>query len=232
MAELVGLAASIVQLGGAGTELSKALYNFVSSAARADTEIKDLAGDVKLTCRALDRVGDTLRTEARSSGSMLKREAIDEAEEIKLRCESIFTEISEIFERRWIRDKDGKRILSILGKVAWPLKEQKVELLRRRLESLKLSLLLLLNVLQLAHEQARGYDSPSLTCSLILIFRKLIDLTESLLPTLRRNVKQFEVYTGRKRWRSNVSMIWKKNFANSSSADRTIRLHQSQTQAS
>lgn len=153
MAELIGLAASIVQLGGAGTELSKALYNFVSSATRADTEITDLAGDVKVTSRALDHVADTLKAEVRQS--ILTQEAIDDAHEAGRRCKSIFDEISSMFEKRYHTGKDGKRTLSLLGKASWPMKEQRVELLRRRLESLKLSLLLLLGVLQLAHEQAR-----------------------------------------------------------------------------
>ncbi|KAF2625815.1 hypothetical protein BU25DRAFT_460146 [Macroventuria anomochaeta] len=154
MAEIVGLAASIVQLGGAGIELSKSLYTFVSSAVRAESEISDLAGDVKLTCSALERVGQTLKSE--DTKSALTQRAVSDAAEIKQRCESVFAEISGIIEKRWKVDGNGKRNLSLLGKASWPLKEQKVELLRRRLDSLKFSLSLLLSVLQLAHEQARG----------------------------------------------------------------------------
>jgi hypothetical protein len=154
MADIVGLAASIVQLGGAGVELSKSLYIYVSSAVRAESEINDLAGDVKLTCSALERVGQTLQSEETSSA--LTQRAVNDAEEIKQRCQSVFAEISVIFEKRWKLDGNGRRKLSVLGKASWPLKEQKVELLRRRLDSLKLSLSLLLSVLQLAHEQSRG----------------------------------------------------------------------------
>ena len=46
MAGVIGLAASIVQLGGVGAELSRSLYNFVQSSVQADQEAKNLSGDV------------------------------------------------------------------------------------------------------------------------------------------------------------------------------------------
>lgn len=165
MAELLGLAASIVQLGGAGVELSKALYNYVDSVARSEKEIKDLAGDVKLTCSALERVGETLRNELPAA---LTRRAIDDAATIKLGCEAVFAEISDIAEKRWKVDSNGKKHLSLLGKSTWLFKEQKVEHLRSRLVSLKLDLSLLLSVLLLAHEHARGYELSIIMLSVTL----------------------------------------------------------------
>ena len=46
MAEIVGLAASIVQLGGAGVKLSIELHNFITATARADKDALDLADSV------------------------------------------------------------------------------------------------------------------------------------------------------------------------------------------
>lgn len=99
MAEIAGLAASILPLEGAGVELSKSLYSYASSAVRAEGESSNLAGDVKLTFSALERVGQTLQTEDTSSA--LTRRAVDDAAEIKQRCEAVSTEISTIVKKRW-----------------------------------------------------------------------------------------------------------------------------------
>jgi hypothetical protein len=156
MAEVVGLVASIVQLAGAGTKLSSALYHFTTSAVRADRDIADIAGDVELTSSALESVGKVFETE--DAKSIISTKAVQDANNIIKRCEAVFNDISELVEKRWTTSKNGKRGLSMMGKLSWPLKEQRVELHRRRLESLKNSLVLLLHVLQLAQGQARGYE--------------------------------------------------------------------------
>ena len=156
MAEVVGLVASIVQIAGAGTKLSSALYHFTSSAVRADQDITDIAGDVELTSNALESVGKVFETE--DAKSIVSKKAVQDANNIIKRCEAVFNDISDLVEKRRTTTKNGKKGLSMMGKLSWPLKEQRVELHRRRLESLKNSLVLLLHVLQLAQGQARGYD--------------------------------------------------------------------------
>jgi uncharacterized protein (UPF0335 family) len=156
MAEIVGLAASIIQIAGAGTKLSTTLYTFVSSAARADHEITDIAGDVEITANALDSVGRVFSDE--TSQSVVSVKAVQDARNLITRCEAVFEEIRELMEKRRKVGKDGKKGgLTAFGKFAWPLKEQRVQLLRSRLESLKNSLILLFHVLQLANGQAKGY---------------------------------------------------------------------------
>ena len=155
MAELVGLAASIIQIAGAGVKLSTTLYNFVGSATRADQEIIDIAGDVEITANALDSVGKVFEDE--DAPSLVSKKAIEHATNLIKRCEAVFGEIHEVIDKRRKISKDGKKSLSAFGKLSWPMKEQKIELLRRRLESLKNSLILLFHVLQLANGQARGF---------------------------------------------------------------------------
>ncbi|KAF2252108.1 hypothetical protein BU26DRAFT_516804 [Trematosphaeria pertusa] len=154
MAEVVGLAASILQIAGAGVKLSTALYNFASSASRADRDVADIADDVMLTANALDSVGKVFEKE--DGKTVVSRRAIQDANGLIKRCDAVFGEIQEVVEKRRKVCKDGKKILSTFGKFSWPLKEQRIELLRRRLESLKNSLMLLLHVLQLANGQAKG----------------------------------------------------------------------------
>ncbi|KAF2133362.1 hypothetical protein P153DRAFT_353730 [Dothidotthia symphoricarpi CBS 119687] len=154
MAELVGLTASIIQIAGVGVKLSTTLYDFVGSAARADQEIAAIAGDVELTANALDSVGKVF--ENKDIQSIVSNRAIQDANNLIKRCEAVFKEISEVLDKRRKTWKNGKKSLSTLGKLSWPMKEQRVELLRRRLESLKNSLMLLLHVIQFANGQAKG----------------------------------------------------------------------------
>ncbi|KAL1794223.1 hypothetical protein ACET3X_007644 [Alternaria dauci] len=154
MAEVIGLAASIIQIAGAGAKLSVALYNFTNSAAQADQEIRDIADDVDLTSNALESVGKVFESE--DAKSIVSKKAVQDAHKIIKKCQGVFDELSGIVEKRRKMGKDGKKTLSMMGKLAWPMKEQRVELNRRRLESLKNSLVLLLHVLQLAQGQSRG----------------------------------------------------------------------------
>jgi hypothetical protein len=155
MAEVVGLVASIIQIAGTGAKLSTALYHYTTSAVRADQDITEIASDVDLTSNALESIGKVFETEY--AKSLVSNKAIHDAKSIIKRCEAVFNDITELVDKRRKMSKDGKKSLGVMGKLTWPLKEQRVELYRRRLESLKTSLALLLHVLQLAQGQARGY---------------------------------------------------------------------------
>ena len=167
MAEVVGLAASIIQIAGAGASLSKALYSYVGSAACADQQISDIAGDVEITSNALNNVGEVFKNE--SSLSIVSKTAIQDATSLIKRCESVFGAIQNVIDKRRKPAKDGKKSLSVLGKLAWPLKEQKIQVLQSRLESLKNSLVLLFHVIQLANGQARGFVDNALVLRFKLI---------------------------------------------------------------
>ena len=155
MAEIVGLVASIIQIAGAGTKLSSALYNFTGSVVRADQDIQDIAGDVSLTANALESVGKVFETE--DAKSIVSEKAIQHASDIIKRCDEVFKDINKLIEKNKGKSTEDKKGLSVMSKLSWPLKEQRVELTRKRLERLKISLGLLLHVLQLAQGQARGF---------------------------------------------------------------------------
>lgn len=155
MAELIGLTASILSIAGAGVKLSTTLYTFAESASRADQDIADIAGDVALTANVLDSVGNVLKEN--ETKCLASKAALNDAESILKRCESVFGDIRQVIEKRTKIGKDGKKTITTLGRLAWPLKEQRIELMRRRLDSLKTSLLLLLKVLSFAGDRARGF---------------------------------------------------------------------------
>lgn len=159
MAEVIGLAASIIQIGGAGAKLSKELYLFISTAARADQDITTIARDVGTTSNVLANVGKVL--EADDATKIINQDAVKHAKDLIKQCEEVFKEILAVLEKRQKVGENSKKRLSLMGKMSWPMKEQRVELLRRRLETLKSSLLVLFYVLQLAQNQARGYPLPA-----------------------------------------------------------------------
>ncbi|KAF1922221.1 uncharacterized protein M421DRAFT_10725 [Didymella exigua CBS 183.55] len=136
-AEVVGLAASIIQIGGSGAKLPKELYLFISTAARADHDITTIARDVDIT------------------SGVLANDAVKHARDLLGQCGEVFEEILAVVEKRRKVGKYGRKRLSLMGKMSWPMMELRVELLCRRLETLKSSLLVVFYVLQLPQSQAQ-----------------------------------------------------------------------------
>ena len=145
---------SIVGIASFGVQLSTTLYSFTKSATCTHEYIADIAGDVALTANLLSSVANVLKEEA---WALISQSALKDADKILKRCECVFDEIQQIIEKRTKTGERGKGRIAALGRLAWPLKEQRVELLRRRLDNLKTSLLLLLKVLTFASEQSRGF---------------------------------------------------------------------------
>lgn len=65
MAELLGLVASIIQVSGAGVQLSKTLYKYVDGVAAADRRTKNIATEIKMTSIAIEELGDVSSTRTR-----------------------------------------------------------------------------------------------------------------------------------------------------------------------
>ncbi|KAH6644270.1 hypothetical protein C7974DRAFT_407964 [Boeremia exigua] len=154
MAEVVGLAASVLQIGGAGAKLSIELYNFINTASRADSDITHIAVDVEVTSNVLGNVGKVLGADG--AKRLVNQDAVQHARTLITQCEEVFNELSEVVDKARKTGKDGRSRIGFRAKISWPMKEQRVELLRRRLETLKSSLLVLFHVLQLAQDKARG----------------------------------------------------------------------------
>ncbi|KAF2646270.1 hypothetical protein P280DRAFT_464512 [Massarina eburnea CBS 473.64] len=154
MTEPLGIATSIFQIASAGVALSTALYDFVGSANRADSDIVHVADDLRLTANALDSMGKVF--ENVHGQHALSEKAVQDARDLIMRCETVFNEIHQVVDRLRKVGIDGKESLSPRGKPAWPITKERAELLRRRLENLKISLTLMLHILHLANGQARG----------------------------------------------------------------------------
>ncbi|KAK7192080.1 C2H2 finger domain-containing protein [Paraphaeosphaeria sporulosa] len=156
MAEIAGFLASIAQVASSGMQLSSAMYESASGAARAEQEVADIADHVKTTAIALDGVA---RIVAQEDGIHdVTNTALSEAGDLAKRCEAVFGDVQDLIAKRKNPDQDESKA----SRMHEQSKEQKTELLRRRLDSLKHSILLLLHVLQLANAQAKGSIDNSL----------------------------------------------------------------------
>ncbi|KAL1606259.1 hypothetical protein SLS60_003661 [Paraconiothyrium brasiliense] len=143
MAEVAGFVASIAQIASAGIRLSSVLYD------SARQEVADIADHAKTTAIALDGVGRIIRDDGTHDVS---KTALSEAADLAKRCEAVFADVQDFVEKGNILGQDEKKT----SRAHEQQKEQRTEVLRRRLDSLKHSILLLLHVLQLANAQAKG----------------------------------------------------------------------------
>lgn len=134
--EAVGFVASVAQLAGAGLKLSVALYEYADHVANSPKKIRDLAKDVKITSSVLEHLSELLFLG--TSQPLIRPGALQTAKDTIAECTAIFEEMESFIE-------SGSKSV---GRLVFPFKESKLQLLMARLASLKSTLQLLLLVLQ------------------------------------------------------------------------------------
>ncbi|KAL8789574.1 MAG: hypothetical protein Q9195_006751 [Heterodermia aff. obscurata] len=151
MAEL-GIVASIIQIADVGLRLSLRLYSFGETAASADKAIVSISKDVSLTSSVLQELGEHLRKDR--DAPICSENAIKTAEEIGRECLLVFQELDGALEKSSKRLGVGgsKWISTVREKLRWPLLQPKMELLRNNLDRLRVTLLLMLNVMIYARQ--------------------------------------------------------------------------------
>jgi hypothetical protein len=171
MAE-IGLIASVIGIAGAGIKLSITLYTFSETVATAADSIKAIAKDVSLTSAVLEELGSNLKQDEQArlySGTALKT-----AQAVVVDCEAVFKQIDSALSKSIERiggvtgsgrrkGKGGKVVLSAMEKLKWPFLQPKMEELRANLERLKITLVLMLNVLTYAKKTQTEYVACNIT---------------------------------------------------------------------
>lgn len=111
-----------------------------------DLEIQTIAKEISLFSLTLKQVGLLME----SPDSIASQSAIDTAGKFSSQSRMIFTEIKEMEEVSQTRDEQGHlRSVTVARRVRWCSKKHKVQYLLAQLESLKLSLSIMLQVFQL-----------------------------------------------------------------------------------
>jgi len=150
MAEL-GAIASIIGIIGAGAKVSISLYDFASSVGQAGTEVRIIATEISLFCSVLGQLKNTL---SKAKACRYSISAIDTAQEILDRCRALFDEIDGIVSalKKPKPDGSGETSTDFVARVKWTFRKSKVKFLRSSLESLKITLHLMLTTLEIVRK--------------------------------------------------------------------------------
>lgn len=152
--EILGIAASVVQIADLGARLSVQLIGFSRKVKEANKNIEAISQEIAVTGAVLQELGAELKKDDNKSGC--SRRALQTAEKLITACKDIFKEISAVIE-----PSGSTTAVAWRQRLKYPFFESKLTLLRTKLESLKSSLLVILNVLVYA-EQVRKYVRTSL----------------------------------------------------------------------
>ena len=138
---------SIIQVAGAGFRLSLLLNAVATEMVGADYDIRNVAKSISLFSLMLKQVGKTME----DGKAVASQSAIDTVTEIKEQGEKMFEEIRAMVDFSQGRDEKGNvRSITVLERVKWSFKKQKVQYLLGQLESLKLSLAIMFQILHMA----------------------------------------------------------------------------------
>lgn len=159
----VGTVASLIGVAGAGFRLSL-LLNAVScevASANAGFEVHGISKSVTLFSMMLKQTGHVLR----GADSVHSREAVETAKSIAEEGTRVFEEIQDMLDRVSTKNSSGTVSPSIQQRFRWCFKKHRVTYLLAQLESLKLSLSVMLQVIQLGKLMASASRRYELTVS-------------------------------------------------------------------
>lgn len=135
----------MIGVAGAGFRLSLILNAVGCEVAAAGIEIHTISKQVTLFSLMLKQVGQSLQ----AADSVHSEEAIETSRQITDECTLVFEEIEDMLDRVQSRKADGSTTSTIQQRFKWCFKKHRVTYLLGQLESLKMSLLVMLQILQL-----------------------------------------------------------------------------------
>jgi hypothetical protein len=127
--EVIGAAASIIQIADAGLKL----YNYIESVAEADKRLKRVSKNLETTCNVVREIGEIFQQH--ETAKLVSKRAVKTACDAADECQEVFDELQVAITK------------SKKYKFLFPLKEEKLEVLAAQLEKLKSTLSLLMNLL-------------------------------------------------------------------------------------
>lgn len=129
MAELVGLAASIVGLAGAAATVSPTLYDFVGTVGYAKEELNALAIETSDLSIVLDHLSAVLN----QNGNCIISKTVETIDTLIKRCERLLEELSLTIDI----------VKARATHIQWPLRKRKTQEMKLSLEGLKSTLSLI-----------------------------------------------------------------------------------------
>ncbi|KAJ9613523.1 hypothetical protein H2200_003465 [Cladophialophora chaetospira] len=183
--EILGLAASVIQIADLGAKLSVKLFTFSRKVKNADKSIDSISQDIAATGAVLAQLGAELNKE--ENVRLRSPAAITTTKSLVESCEKLFGELNEAIDGGGGGGNGSGHtlILELRRRLRFPFLEPQIELLRCNLERLKTSLLVILNVLILA-EQLRSHKTGEILKDQHELLRTLVKEKD----TSERNFKR------------------------------------------
>ena len=152
----VSVAASLVGIGAAGSQIAIKLYTLATQISTASERITSISNDVSLTSGVLQELGEFMTREtANNDTSIFNQSGLETTKQSAAMCENIFKQIEQAARdaSQQLRTKNkfvGKIKLSRSEKVKWPFLQPNIESLRVDLREAKGTLMLMLQIMNLA----------------------------------------------------------------------------------
>ena len=168
----VSIAASIIGIATAGAQVSFKLATLATRISTASDRVSAIGNDISLTSSVLVQLGDLMHQKTANAGiSILSPEAIETTKTAAAMCEKIFSKMEKEVQRaseQLRRYKPGlgkmhaqKIELSIIERAKWPFLQPRIDDLRTDLRDAKSTLMLLLEVANLALNKRKADASSS-----------------------------------------------------------------------
>ncbi|CAG7983871.1 unnamed protein product [Penicillium nalgiovense] len=154
--EIIGVAASIIQVADLGTSLSVKLFSFYRRVKNANETIQLLSNEVALISAILRELGESLK--GQEASKLCSDEAFQTLKCVLQQCRDVLRQIEKVV---CMNEQSGKsRLQQVSGKFKLVLLEPSLDPLKTDLERLKSTMLLLLNVIMFAGK-VRTHDIPN-----------------------------------------------------------------------
>lgn len=152
--EALGVAASVIQVADLGTKLSVKLFSFYRQLKNANESIQLLSNEIALVSAILRELGDNLKEE--ESSKLCSDEALRTLSRVLHQCRDVLGQIQRMVGNN--NQPEKSRFQQVTGRFRLVLLEPSLDQLKIKLETLKSTMLLLLNVIMYAG-QIRRYVS-------------------------------------------------------------------------
>ena len=157
----VSIAASIVGIATAGVQVSIKLVNLATQVDTASDRVSSIANDISLTSGVLHQLGELMNQKTTDGGTIiLNQHGLETTKTSTAMCERVFQEIDKETKKASAQLRksnpgqgkmSGEKIkLSTLEKAKWPFLQPNINNLRADLRDAKSTLMLMLQVANLA----------------------------------------------------------------------------------
>ena len=159
MMDGVSVAASIIGIAEAGFQIATKLITLATQISTASDRVSSIGNDISLTSGVLRQLGELMNQNQKTTDdgvSIFKEDGLELTRKSAAACERIFLEVKneamkaskQIRESKWLTV--GKIKLSNAEKAKWPFLQPSIEILRGDLREAKGTLMLMLQLGNLA----------------------------------------------------------------------------------